>query len=156
MNRILLITSTLPWPLRRNGGGQRTALLRRALSKWGEVDVLAIGGGRLLDDGVTRAMLSEHGITKCIVRKNTSRPAPWYAVGPLRGMHELLENWRDRFRPDETATRWLREQRRYDLIVGRYLAAAMQGGIGTDAGGDVPAVLDFDDMEWQTLEAQLA
>jgi glycosyltransferase involved in cell wall biosynthesis len=32
----------------------------------------------------------------------------------------------------------------------------LQGGIGTDAAGDVPAVLDFDDMEWQTLEAQLA
>src|SRR5437867_3082729 len=69
MNRILLITSTLPWPLRRNGGGQRTS------------------------DGV---------------------------------------------------------------IVGRYVAAAMQGGVGTAAAGDVAAVLDFDDMEWQMLEAQLA
>jgi hypothetical protein len=155
MNRILLITSTLPWPLRRNGGGQRTALLRRALSKWGEVDVLAIGGMQLVDDNVTEAMLRENGITKCILRQPAPRPSPWYAIGPLAGMHDLLENWRDRFRPDALATQWLRQQPRYDLIVGRYLAAAMQGGVGTDAAGDVPAALDFDDMEWQTLEAQL-
>jgi len=156
MNRILLITSTLPWPLRRNGGGQRTALLRRALSKWGEVDVLAIGGAQLVDENVTEAMLRENGITQCIIRQHAPRPSPWYAIGPLAGMHDLLESWRDRFRPDMRATDWLRSQPRYDVIVGRYLAASLQGGVGTDAAGDIPALLDFDDMEWQTLEAQLA
>lgn len=156
MSRILLITSTLPWPLRRNGGGQRTAILRKALSRWGQVDVLAIGGAQLLDETCTPEALQEQGITKTILRKKHERPAPWYAAGPLKGMHQLLESWRDRFRPDAEAQAWLKEQPRYDLIVGRYLAAALQGGIGTEAAGDSPCVLDFDDMEWQTLEAQLA
>jgi hypothetical protein len=156
MSRILLITSTLPWPLRRNGGGQRTAILRRAMERWGDVDVLAIGGAQLLDESVTPALLEEHNVAKCIVRQKQERPAPWYAAGPLRGMHQLLESWRDRFRPDPEAQAWLAEQPKYDLIVGRYLAAALQGGIGTQAAGHTPCVLDFDDMEWQTLEAQLA
>ena len=155
MPRILLITSTLPWPLRRNGGGQRTALLRRALQQHGDVDILAIGGSQLLDETVTPDKLKENGITKCVIRDKRQIKSPWYAAGPLRGMHQLLESWRDRFRPDAEATKWLSEQPKYDLIVGRYLAAAMQGGVGTPAVGDVPTVLDFDDMEWQTLEAQL-
>ncbi len=156
MSRILLITSTLPWPLRRNGGGQRTALLRRALEKWGDVDVLAIGGQQLMDETVTPQSLAENGITKTILREKHEKPAPWYAAGPLRGMHDLLEGWRDRFRPDAAAQKWLREQPPYDIIVARYLAAAMQGGVGTEAAGHSPVLLDFDDMEWQTLQAELA
>src|ERR1041385_7639112 len=115
MPRILLITSTLPWPLRRNGGGQRTALLRRALEKHGEVDLLAIGGNQLIDESVTPQSLEENGVTKCIVRSKKRSRAPWYAAGPLRGVHQLLESWRDRFRPDAEAVAWLREQPRYDL-----------------------------------------
>ncbi len=156
MARILLITSTLPWPLRKNGGGQRTALLMRALEKHGDVDLLAIGGAQLVDESVTQDSLEQNGVTKCIIRSKRESRTPWYAAGPLKGMHQLLESWRDRFRPDPDAVAWLRDRPRYDLIVGRYLAAAMQGGIGTPAAGDVPAILDFDDMEWQTLEAQLA
>src|SRR6187549_2099681 len=105
MNRILLITSTLPWPLRRNGGGQRTALLRRALRKHGEVDILAIGGSQLLDADVTPEALAEHGVAGCFVRESTRaiEPPPWYAIGPLAGLHELLESWRNRFRPEPAA-----------------------------------------------------
>jgi glycosyltransferase involved in cell wall biosynthesis len=162
MSRILLVTSTLPWPLRRNGGGQRTALLRRALQKHGEVDVLAIGGNMLLDSDVTEPMLADNGVAGCFVRTESPEhtPPPWYAVGPLGGLHDLLESWRDRFRPEPAAVEWLRERmanplRRYDLIVGRYLAAAMQGGAASEAVARTPKILDYDDMEWQTLAAAL-
>ncbi|HYO11367.1 MAG TPA: glycosyltransferase family 4 protein [Tepidisphaeraceae bacterium] len=162
MSRILLITSTLPWPLRRNGGGQRTELLRRALRRHGEVDVLAVGGMQLLDGDVTDPMLADNGITGCFVRSGPPAhdPPPWYAKGPLVGLHELLEGWRDRFRPEPAAVEWLGRRmqspdQRYDLIVGRYLAAALQGGIATDAVRSVPKLLDYDDMEWQTLALAL-
>src|SRR5688572_33130834 len=42
-SRILLITSVLPWPLHRNGGAQRTDLLRRVIEEQGfGVDLLAL------------------------------------------------------------------------------------------------------------------
>jgi len=162
MSRILLITSTLPWPLRRNGGGQRTALLKRALEKHGQVDILAIGGSQLLDEDVTPDRLAEHGVAGCFIRESTRpiEPPPWYAIGPLAGLHELLESWRNRFRAEPAAVEWLLERmkdpdRRYDLIVGRYLAAAMQGGCAVNGVRHVPMILDYDDVEWQTLAAQL-
>jgi glycosyltransferase involved in cell wall biosynthesis len=162
MTRILLVTSTLPWPLRRNGGGQRTALLRRALQRWGDVDVLGVGGAQLRDHDVTDDMLETNGVSGCFIRTSAppKEPAPWWALGPLGGVHDLLETWRGRFRPEPGAVQWIQERmsdprRRYDLIVGRYLAAAMMGGVATPVAAGVPKLLDFDDMEWQTLEAQI-
>ena len=92
---------------------------------------------------------------KIILRKSTKSPLPGTPPARCAACIDLLESWRDRFRPDAAAQAWLANQPRYDIIVARYLAAAMQGGVGTEAAGDAPVLLDFDDMEWQTLEAQL-
>jgi glycosyltransferase involved in cell wall biosynthesis len=162
MSRILLITSTLPWPLRRNGGGQRTALLQRAMQRYGEVEVVGVGGMQLRDPNVSDDMLAAHGVSACFVRTADPEPAPppWWAKGPLVSVHDLLETWRGRFRPEPAAFEWLDERLRtpgkgYDLIVGRYLAASLMGGMTNPAAAEIPKLLDFDDMEWQTLEAQL-
>jgi hypothetical protein len=160
MSRILFITSVLPWPLRRNGGGQRSALLLRALRNWGTVDTLAIGGDALYDDSVTPEMLESAGIAGCFKRQPMSpRPSRWM-LGPLSGLHQRLETWRGRYRSDPAAASWLSQRaaaHRYDLVVVRYLASGCQSGLEEESAlRGVPRVLDFDDIDWQALAAHLA
>lgn len=158
MKRILLITSVLPWPLRRNGGAQRTALLRDALARHGTVDILAVGGATLREetpDFDTR--LAAENVVGCVVRPEQPPRRPWYLPGPLGTLSMTVRKYVRNYEADAEAVAAfdrLMRANRYDLVVSRYLQPALQCGI--ERYGNVPMVLDFDDIDWLTLSAQIA
>ncbi len=158
MKRILLITSVLPWPLRRNGGAQRTALVKRALQKWGEVDILAIGGPELRESGSAfDQQLGEHQVLDCIIREPHPPTPPWYLPGPIGRLWRTIRQYEQNYEPDpaiatQLATRL--KARSYDLIVSRYLQPALQAGVAAQT--SIPKLLDFDDIDWSTFQANLA
>lgn len=158
MKRILLLTSVLPWPLRRNGGAQRTALLRDALARHATVDVLAVGGPMLRENTPDfDAQLAKHNVVGCVVRQETPPRRPWYLPGPLGSVSMTVRKYvRSYEQDDEAAAAFdgLMRTNRYDLIASRYLQPALQCGIGRYA--NVPTLLDFDDIDWLTLSAQIA
>ena len=162
--RILLLTSVLPWPLRRNGGSQRTALVRDALARHGVVDTLAIGGAMLVEPAADLdEKLAAQNVVGCFVRddKPTYR-APWYAPGPLANVGATVAKYEHvytAFAPAHQRFMQLVAQNKYDVIVSRYLQPAIQCGAvtpgGTRAFQHIPLVLDFDDIDWLTLGADI-
>lgn len=158
MSRILLITSVLPWPLRRNGGAQRTALLRDALARHGTVDVLAVGGKMLREDAPDfDAKLASQNVVGCVVLPEQSPRRPWFLPGPLGSVSMTVRKYVRNYEIDATAAAKFDElmrAHRYDLIVSRYLTPALQCGVNRYA--HVPTILDFDDIDWLTLAAQIA
>ena len=158
MKRILLLTSVLPWPLRRNGGAQRTALLRDALARHATVDVLAVGGPMLRENAPDfDEQLAKHNVVGCVIHEETPPIRPWYLPGPLGSMSMTVRKYvRSYEQDDEAAAAFdrLMKQHRYDLVASRYLQPALQCGIGRYA--NVPTLLDFDDIDWLTLAAQIA
>lgn len=158
MKRILLVTSVLPWPLRRNGGAQRTALLRDALARHGTVDVLAVGGPMLRENTPDfDAKLAAQNIVGCVVMPDQAPRRPWYLPGPLGSVsmtvRKYVRNY-EIFAPAAAKFDELMKLHRYDLIVSRYLQPALQCGVERYA--NIPTVLDFDDIDWLTLAAQIA
>jgi hypothetical protein len=154
--RILLITQSLPWPLRRNGGAQRTELLRRALSAWGRVDVVGVGGDEKLETPEQQAMAQQVGLLRHFDTTPTTGPrirAPW----PLRSLLFQREGWARRYRPHPPLVEWLtqhqRGPQRYDLIVGRYLKAAAKAGILDGSPGGAATILDFDDIDHELFRS---
>lgn len=158
MKRILLITSVLPWPLRRNGGAQRTALLRDALARHGTVDVLAVGGKMLREETPDfDAKLVARNVVGCVVRPEIAPRRPWFLPGPLGSVSMTVRKYVRDYEIDEVAAAkfdQLMKANRYDLIVSRYLTPALQCGVNRYA--NVPTILDFDDIDWLTLAAQIA
>lgn len=158
MKRILLITSVLPWPLRRNGGAQRTALLRDALARHGQVDVLAVGGKMLREETPDfDAKLIQNGVVGCIVRPEIAPRRPWFLPGPLGSVPMTVRKYVRNYEIDAVAAAKLDElmkANKYSLIVSRYLTPALQCGVNRYA--NVPTILDFDDIDWLTLAAQIA
>ena len=158
MKRILLLTSVLPWPLRRNGGAQRTALLRDALARHATVDVLAVGGPMLREDTPDfDAQLARHNVVGCVVRQETPPVKPWYLPGPLGSVSMTVRKYVRSYEQDGEAAEafdTLMRTHRYDLVASRYLQPALQCGIGRYA--NVPTLLDFDDIDWLTLAAQIS
>jgi glycosyltransferase involved in cell wall biosynthesis len=158
MPRILLITSVLPWPLRRNGGAQRSALVKRALQKWGDVDVFAVGGSALRDANNPQfdRELSEQGVIDCIVRENPLFKRPFYLLGPFGSVWETVRKFEQNYQPDPSVAPRLADRmyrHKYDLIVSRYLQPALQSGVAHF--DKVPKILDFDDIDWSTLAAAI-
>lgn len=156
--KILLVTSVLPWPLRRNGGGQRSALLKKALEQLGHVDVFAVGGSTLRENTPDfDAQLPAHNVVACIVRKPTVAKLPGWAIGPLKGLAQTIKQYDANYELDPSINaelkRVMHEHGPYDLIVGRYLQPVIQSGADRVEG--VPKLLDFDDIDWQTLESSI-
>jgi glycosyltransferase involved in cell wall biosynthesis len=159
MSRILLITQSLPWPLRRNGGAQRTALVQRALAKHGQVDVIGIGGAETFESDAEKQLMGQCGVVEHFdtTPKTRHKPkAPW----PISSVLFLTEDWNRRYRPQPPVLDWIerrqREHGKYDLVVGRYLQAAAQGGMMELAlSRGVPTILDFDDIDYLTFRFRL-
>lgn len=157
MKRILLVTSVLPWPLRRNGGGQRTGLLQKALSKWGDVDVVLFGSAdaREWSDPAKQSMLDGAGVKGVFVSDiPTPKRRPW--LGPIGSLIYCVQWHTWRYRPYQPGVAHLAElnrARQYDLVVGRYLKPSMQADL---AALGRPMILDFDDIDLQTLQSHLA
>ncbi|HEY0008785.1 MAG TPA: glycosyltransferase family 4 protein, partial [Tepidisphaeraceae bacterium] len=154
MKRILLITSVLPWPLRKNGGAQRTALMKRALEAFGHVDIFAVGGLALRDeaDAAFDQRLREQNVIAALVRQSPPLTPPIYLPGPFGKLWKTVRAYQGAYEADPAVAaeldRVMRENK-YDLIVSRYLQPAMQAGVERYPG--IPKLLDFDDIDWSTL-----
>jgi glycosyltransferase involved in cell wall biosynthesis len=156
--RTLLLTSVLPWPLRRNGGAQRTALLKRALEQHGPVDVLAVGGPMLRDEADPHfdSKCAAWGVLACVVVKPHIGKTPVYLPGPLGNLWRTVRGYESAYEPDPAAAALMARHMatgKYDLIVSRYLLPAMQ----CDAlrhGRRV--ILDFDDIDHAAFAHALA
>jgi glycosyltransferase involved in cell wall biosynthesis len=165
MRRILLITSVLPWPLRRNGGAQRTALLRDALARHAPVDVLAVGDETLSEalkespketSPAADASQRVGNLAGCVVIPSTGDGPHVRPAGPLARLRGVVRQYAGRYDPHPAAVEKfdaLMHAHRYDLIVSRYLMPAMRCGV--DRYPEVRKVLDFDDIDDQTLADQL-
>jgi len=57
--KILLIASTLPWPLEKYGGAQRSGLILKALQRWGDVDVVVANERKYLEQPDVREKMQE-------------------------------------------------------------------------------------------------
>ena len=166
LRRALLVTSVLPWPLQRNGGAQRTALLRRALGELGfEVDLVGLipaDGGAIPDDPDT---LRAAGVTAAFPVEYARHPAG--PMGPAARLRDcavgLPRRWASRYdvRPDLAAfVRRLVADRGPEVVIGRYLQPSAQCDLPAAAGGAAaaggrPCLLDFDDVDWLALASQL-
>ena len=153
MTKILLLATVPPWPP-VVGGNQRTNLLLKALSEYGEVDVACVYQGSISEASLQETMDncsflghfkwedSRFHWSQRLVKKVAS----W--IGYPRSL-ELLrtELLRDRFRyePDPQLQAWLRNlfaKQSYDLIVSRFLLPLSK----TDAAKQGTVILDVDDL----------
>ncbi len=154
MKRILLITSVLPWPLRRNGGAQRSALLKKALSKWGQVDVFAVGSPAMAENTPEfAAQLKEQNVIRSIVIPAFNPNPPFYIPKKLQRIWTTIRQHESYYSPHHEAVVELDKvlkEHQYDLIVSRYLQPAIHTAIKRHR--DIPAILDFDDIDWSTFE----
>ncbi|GIW77204.1 MAG: hypothetical protein KatS3mg104_2267 [Phycisphaerae bacterium] len=156
--KTLLVTSVLPWPLRKNGGGQRSALLKKALERFGPVDVFAVGGSALKENTPEfDSLLPSQNVIDCIVRNCPVNDIPAWGFGPFKQLARTIRQYQFNYEPDPTVQdrlqRVLEQHGPYDLIVGRYLQPVIQSG--ADRIKDIPKLLDFDDIDWQTLKSSI-
>ncbi len=154
---VLLVTSVLPWPLHRNGGAQRTELVRRALRDLGwtvtTLGVLPAGVAKVPDADELRAA----DVVEVVeVEEATHHPTGLakFVPGPVRrAFVEAPSRYVSRYAADPVAADAVRRHAAAaDLVVSRYLMPAAQSGLPTP---DVPCILDFDDVDWQTLAERL-
>lgn len=159
--KILLITSVLPWPLRRNGGAQRTELLRRALLTHGQVDILAVGGKELFEEGSGQAedeeKLRTAGVLQCVCLSEECYTPEFRYLGPFGKVAQTLFKYRQSYEPDCFASKQfdeiLAKHGPYDVIVSRYLSPGMKVGLSRVRG--TPKLLDFDDVDWNTFKSSV-
>jgi polysaccharide biosynthesis protein PslH len=157
--KILLLTSVLPWPLRKNGGAQRTELLRRALSMHGSVDVFAIGGDDLFERGCNWESESEKcrsfGVLDCVVLSKPSQVKQLFWLGPLGKIVQTIQSYRRPYYINQIASTRFRDvlvnNGPYDLIVSRYLSPSLM--VGLQQIKHIPKILDFDDIDWLTFKS---
>lgn len=154
--RILLVTSSMPWPT-HGGGNQRTNLLYRSLSERGRVDTVMISRYGKIAAENWHAVEKDFGGQHLYVERLTEHQPPWRWASKLSGSlpHRLthaLWGWGVDFAPDREVAAQLRElveRENYDLIVGRYMWALARSGVM----GMRPTLLDVDDFETDVIEA---
>ena len=158
MLRILLVVKGFTHPATM-GGRQRNALLLRALQQIGEVDLVTVDGSPLgeEDAGYMRA---HHGLRAAVAMPKAVDSRPWCW---LRGLHPGLMPalahhltrqsllYRARAPLSEVVSR-LHAERRYDLVVGRYLLYAMTAGLYQHP----RSILDADDVDTEVYRSRLA
>lgn len=158
--RALLATSVLPWPLHRNGGAQRTDLLRQALRAAGcAVDIVAAipqpgselpAAEELLDHGVRAAF----GVDVTLeARPQPSMPRGLKSLVSLAHVRRLMQH---RYAPAPVVARWVADHlAEYDVVVVRYLQTALLCGLDRRNPTEPPPVLvDLDDLDWLALASR--
>jgi glycosyltransferase involved in cell wall biosynthesis len=138
--RILFAVSVLPWPLVRNGGAQRTALLLEGLRRIGEVDVVFVDFDQATTGGLDPDFFSTAGIPILDAGSRSHRQAPNSRLA--RALYEYQERYRPAAK--EGFAELLR-RKPYDLVVFRYARTAMACGGGQI---DRPVIIDIDDVDW--------
>lgn len=158
--RALLATSVLPWPLHRNGGAQRTDLLRQALHRAGcAVDIVAAipqpgselpAADELLDHGVRAAF----GVDVTLeARPLPNMPRGLKSLASLAHVRRLMQH---RYAPNPVVARWVADHlAEYDLVVVRYLQTALLCGLDRRNPSEPPPVfVDLDDLDWLALASR--
>ena len=160
MPRTLLITSVLPWPLHRNGGAQRTALLRRALQELGhDVDVLGVLPD--LGDALPgREELAAAGVIDVLPVSIQLDPSTARSKlpGPLARLADLRRLWSHRYAARPRVVAWLDSRLKdYDRLYVRYLQTALLCGLD-ERPKDLRdrCRIDLDDVDWLTLQSRFA
>ena len=158
-DRTLVITSVPPWPLHRNGGAQRTALLVRALRDLGgEVDLVAV----LPDVGEPlppREVMAAAGLRDAVLVPNDLPPEGRSRLpGPAGGLANVLRLWSFRYAARPAAVGRVADLLPgYGRVVVRYLQTALLCGLDA-APPDVRSrvEVDLDDVDWLTLRSRFA
>lgn len=158
MKRILLVTSSMPWPT-HGGGNQRTNLLYRALAALGEVDVVVISRYAQFSNEDKAVVRRDYHVKGVFELRLPEHQWPWrlarrLSAGLPHRLTHTMGGWGWDFKPDRPIARWLDAlitQRRHDVIVGRYLWALARGGVT----GRLPTLLDVDDFETDVAETNI-
>src|SRR3954466_4774273 len=154
--RLLFVTSVSPFPP-TVGGNQRSNLLLRALRELGEVDLILYTRDGLED--VLPTLERDFGLVEKIPWDLAGRAFPFslvYPLAPARVQNiagTLLPRALD-YRPVAKVARRLRRriaERKYDLVVGRYLLPTLKTGCL----GATPALLDLDDIDSHVYRERL-
>lgn len=157
----------LPWPLHRNGGAQRTQLIRRALLESG-VDVEVFGilpdvpGSPADPDSATAQAI---GIVKILRFPLFSAAAPRTRRNPLQrvidgltSVARIRRTWRRRYSARPPVADAVRERiasGRYSHVLTRYLQTGIVAGLDDPrVRGGLPWVADLDDVDWLTLQSR--
>ncbi len=155
MARVLYVTSVPPWPLSKNGGGQRTRVLLDAMTTLGHdvetVAVLPHGISKVPPDDELAAAGVRVAFESAADRPDTSR-----LPSLLGSMQAVSRRFRARYGGDPAtaaAVRRVADEVRPDVAVFRY-------GWTVARCGDVAfqlaprTLVDFDDVDWMTLKSQ--
>lgn len=154
--RILYVSHNPPVPM-HNGGAQRTNLIHRALRAIGEVDLVIVS-----TDPVTNReeLQRDYGLVADFVWQRPGDRAPfrWFLKWKRELVHKAAQTLLPRsldYVPDPVIAAEVRRliaERKYDVVVGRYLRPTMKSG----AVGTGPAlVLDVDDLDSQVFLSRL-
>ena len=156
--RLLLLTSSLPWPMEMHGGAQRTALLLEALRQFSDVDIAFVNWSNESVKLARQAREQVEGIVGlfCVPDRgsqSTGLLSKLPLVGrPFRTVHQHLA----RYEFDAQFAAWLDETvagGSYDGVVSRYL---WPGAVGRLAHiRDIPTLLDWDDLDHLKLKSQI-
>ena len=154
--RILYVSHNPPVPL-HNGGAQRTHLIHRALRAIGEVDLVIVS-----TDPVTNReeLRRDWGLAGDFLWTRPGHRAPfrWFLKLKPELVHRVAQTLTPRawdYYPDpaiEGRVRALVAERRYDVVVGRYLRPTMKSGA---VGSGPLCVLDVDDLDTQVFLSRL-
>jgi glycosyltransferase involved in cell wall biosynthesis len=154
--RILFVTSVSPFPP-TVGGNQRSNLLLRALRELGQVDLILYTRDGLED--VLPRLERDFGLVEKIPWDLAGRAFPFsliyrFAPGLVQNIAGTLMPRALDYRPVAKVARPIRRrmaERKYDLVVGRYLLPTLKTGcLGT-----TPALLDLDDIDSHVYRERL-
>jgi glycosyltransferase involved in cell wall biosynthesis len=150
--RTLLIAPQLPWPYERYGAAQRTELLRRSLSGFGPVDLLVVN-----EDG-DDLRTCDPSVVAVLRARPSAQGSCWTRLpGPVGRLCTVLAHVKDTYAPCPAAAErvvGLLRERRYDLVVVRYLRTACLVAVHRIRA--TPTILDFDDVDWLVFDSQLS
>lgn len=156
--RFLFVSHSLPYPP-TNGGNQRTALMLRALSELGEVDLLLMHGEREPEPEVMEHIRQHYNVLACLPMPRRAERGAWRWIQGIhpRMVSRLAHHFgRDavHYRPHPRVAPVLDQAlgaRPYDLIVGRYLKpTALSGALRY-----TPVLLDVDDLDYTIWRSRL-
>ena len=154
--RILFVTSVSPFPP-TVGGNQRSNLLLRALRELGEVDLVLYTRDGLED--VIPTLQRDFGLVEKIPWDLAGRAFPFSLVyrlapGLVQNIAGTLMPRALDYRPVAKVARRIRRriaERKYDLVVGRYLLPTLKTGCL----GATRALLDLDDIDSHVYRERL-
>jgi glycosyltransferase involved in cell wall biosynthesis len=153
MLRILCIAHNLPHDP-TTGGGQRTALLMRALSHFGKTDLINVARYSPVHPAVMEDCRKKYNLLAAVQPLPRGHYKPWKFVRRLKPslvdrMARVAGTQTIMYRVDPNVRNVVRKamaENHYDVIVGRFLYPTAMAGLLEDP-VDVPILIDLDDVD---------